>query len=100
MEPLTMLIIYGMSFIAGLVTLTFMAQFSFMKSIFFRSFAGGSAGGLTSWYMVSFSPILSFTEYSVNGKFGLGGYLFLISIITLLIVWGWNLFNHRGQVIR
>lgn len=100
MDPLVALILYGFSAIAGMVVLTLTAQLEAMQSLFFRVLSGGSAGGLTGWYLTGVSPMLSFLEYSVNGKLGAGGYLFVLSLLTVLAVWAWNLINYRGVIVR
>ena len=100
MEPIIALILYGFSAIAGMVVLTLAAQIEVMQSLFFRVLSGGTAGGLTGWYLTGVSPVLSFLEYAVNGKIGVGGYVFVLSILTVLAVWGWNLIQYRGVIVR
>lgn len=100
MDPVVAILLYGFSFIAGLVVLSLAGQVKMFQSLFFRVLAGGSAGGLTSWYLVGISPFLSWLEYSVNGKLGVGGYVFALSLGVLISVWSWNLINHQGAIIR
>lgn len=100
MEPILALLLYGFSFVAGLVVLTLVAQIELFQSVFFRVLAGGSAGSLSAWYLVGVAPFISFTEYALNGKLGVGGYVFVLSLAVLLGVWTWNLMNHDGVIVR
>lgn len=100
MEIYTSLAIYAFSVVAAFITLSVMAQIKLMQKTFFRVLAGGTAGGLTSAYLVSVVPLLSLIEYSVQGDFGIGGYLFFVSIFVLVGVWIYNIIYHQGVAVR
>jgi len=100
MEIYTALAIYSFSIVAAFLTLTLMAQIKLLQKTFFRVLAGGTAGGLTSAYLAGVVPFVSLIEYSVVGDFGIGGYLFFISILLLVGVWIYNLVSHQGVPVQ
>jgi len=100
MEMYSALAIYAFSVVAALISLTAMAEVKLMQKTFFRVIAGGTAGGLTSAYLVSVVPLISLIEFSVKGEFGIGGYLFFASIFILVGVWIYNIINHQGVAVR
>lgn len=93
-----LMLVYAFSFVFALMVLTLVAQVGFMHKLFFRVLAGGSAGGLSTWYFLGIQPTISYLEFCLNGKLGPGGYFFLSSLVILVGVWGYNL-NKTGRSI-
>ena len=95
-----LLLVYSFSFVFGMMVLTLIAQVGFMQKLFFRVLAGGSAGGLSTWYFLGIAPTITYLEYCLNGKLGVGGYFFLSSLVILVSVWGYNLNKTGRSVLR
>lgn len=96
----TYIIIHALAFIAGLLTLTLLAQWRFMQNLWGRTLTGAGAGVGSAFYLQGVAPFLSYIEAAMAGDLGFGGYFFLASFIGLIFVWGYNLIQTRGVLIQ
>ena len=99
MSLIVAILLYSMSGVAALLMLTVLAQGS-LQGTWFRVLTGGTAGGLTQWYLRGVTPALSYLEACASGDLGLGGFLFLMSLAILLVVWAYNLNQTGGALVR
>ena len=99
MSLLVAILLYSMSGVAALLALTVLAQGG-AQGVWFRVLTGGTAGGLTQWYLRGVTPALSYLEACAAGDLGLGGILFLISLVLLIVVWAFNLNQTGGALVR
>ncbi len=99
MSLLVSLLLYSMSGVAALLVLTVLAQSS-LQGTWFRALTGGTAGGLTQWYLRGVTPAISYLEACAAGDLGLGGFAFLVSLVILVLVWAWNLNQTGGALVR
>ena len=99
MSLVVALLLYSMSGVAALLVLTLAAQGP-LQGAWFRVFTGGTAGGLTQWYLRGVTPALSYLEACAQGDLGLGGFMFLISLVLLVLVWAYNLNQTGGALVR
>jgi hypothetical protein len=100
MEFSIILIVYGFTFLIAMSILSILASFSALENLFFRVLAGGTIGTFTSNYLNGLTPFLSFLEACTNGDFSLGGYFCIVSFLTMLGVWAFNLFTTKEVIVR
>jgi hypothetical protein len=88
-----------MSGIAALLVLTVAAQGP-LQGTWFRVLTGGTAGGLTQWYLRGVTPAVSYLEACAQGDLGVAGFLFLVALVLLFLVWAYNLNQTGGALVR
>jgi len=94
------LLVYSLSFIAGLGFVTLLSSMAIFQRIFFRVAGGGIAGGFTSWYLAGVAPFVSWVQLCMENKLGIGGYVYVASLVALISVWGYNLRMHDGVIVK
>ena len=99
MSILVAILLYSMSGVAALLALTVLAQGG-AQGVWCRVLTGGTAGGLTQWWLRGVTPAWSYLEACAAGDLGLGGFLFIISLAFLIFVWGYNLNATGGALVR
>lgn len=64
-----------------------------------RGFAGGGTQIVSANFLVSYTNFESFIRACYNGAIGISGYIFLLSLGFLTIVWVNNLVEYRQAII-
>jgi len=64
-----------------------------------RTVAGGSTAIVTQSWLYGYTNLDSFVNACIDGVLGVSGYLFLLSIMTLLAVWVGNLMTYDRPIV-
>ena len=68
---------------------------------FGRLLTGGTAGYASSRILVSSTTFSSYVAFALGGGMGLGGFMMCLGLLSLLIVWGYNLWTSGyKEVVR
>jgi len=89
-----------LSFMAGVLTLTLLAQFKIMANLWVRVISGAGAGVTAAWWARGVSPFLSYLEAAVDGSLGIAGYAFLVSLNVLIVTWAIQLWRLKGVLME
>lgn len=59
----------------------------------------GSLAGLMSYgFLRGYTLVLDFLDVCIRGYMGLGGYVFIIGLASMLGVWTFNIYQHKGMI--
>lgn len=60
----------------------------------------GSLAGLMSYsYLKGFTLVLDFIDVCIQGGLGMGGYFFVLGLVSMLAVWMFNLYSVRRLIV-
>lgn len=71
----------------------------YLNSAFSRGFAGGSTHIVSTNFLIYYTNFESFLNACYNGAIGISGYIFLLSLGFLTIIWVNNLIQYRQAII-
>lgn len=71
---------------------------TFLNSALRRGVAGSLVHIGTSTYLISYTNFLSFIDASLKGQIGFPGYLFIISLAILVLIYATNLFKYKVAI--
>lgn len=91
--------IYFLSALVAIGIVSRAGDLGYLNGAFQRGFAGAGAQIVSAKWLYSYTNLESFLRASYNGYLGLPGYIFLASLIFLLIIWVNNLIEYRQAII-
>jgi hypothetical protein len=93
---MTLLILYTLALFAGFLGGSLIIGTKAGSYWLGRTATGGAAGAGSAWLLTSLGSTTAYLDAATSGVLGIGGLFMLISLFTLLGVWGYNLFRSRG----
>jgi hypothetical protein len=91
--------IYLASLFISLGVVAKAGEAGYLNGAFQRAFAGGATQITSVNFLVSYTNTESFLRACYNGVIGISGYIFLLSLGFLTIIWVNNLIQYRQAII-
>lgn len=88
--------------LTGLATLGVVGQAGasgYLNGALQRAFAGGATSIISSNFLISYTNTESFLRACYAGEIGITGYIFLLSLGFLTLIWVNNLVEYRQAII-
>jgi hypothetical protein len=92
-------IVYIITFLISLSVVGQASNAGFLNSTFSRGFAGVSAQIVSVNFLFGYTNFESFLRACLDGIIGIPGYLYLLSLGLLAIVWINNLVEYRQVIV-
>lgn len=92
------LIVYAFS-ILGSVSITQAAgQHGYLSGAYYRVFAGSGLSLATTSWLGSYANIMTFTSACAKGIVGFGGYVYIVGLFFIAVVWIQNIIEHETMI--
>ena len=70
-----------------------------LSSGYSRAFAGGSVSLVSANFLGGYAGVESFLRVCYSGGLGIPGQLLIISLVTLILAWAYNLYTFRRVIV-
>jgi len=91
--------IYLVSLFISLGVVGKAGEAGYLNGAFQRAFAGGTTQIVSVNFLASYTNTESFLRACYNGAIGISGYIFLLSLGFLTVIWVNNLIEYRQAII-
>lgn len=92
-------IIYLSTLLISLTVVGSAGNAGYLNGAFQRGFAGVSTQIVSSNFLLSYTNFETFIRACLDGKIGIFGYVFLLALGVLLVVWINNLVEYRQAIV-
>lgn len=96
---MSLLLILGLSLMAGLTVTGWLASLTGFRSHIFRFGAGAGATGGSSYLLTSTNMIGEYLELAMGGRLGGSGVFMILALLFMVGVWVFNLLTSEGEVM-
>ncbi len=93
------MMIYIITAMASLGALQIVSNSAAFQGKFRRSIVGSAAGFTSYGWLESYGTVTSLWSSGLEGDLGPFGYVYVVGLVSLLGVWGWNLFSSRRYLV-
>lgn len=93
------LILYILTFLISITVVGGASSAGFLNNGFTRAFGGLSTQVVSINFLYGYTNFETFIRGCLDGQVGLIGYVFILSLAFLIIVWVNNLINYRQAIM-
>jgi hypothetical protein len=90
--------IYLLTAFSSIFIISKAGESGFLNSGLKRGVGGSTLQVGSSYYLISYTNFSSFIKASLDGNLGLPGYMFIISISILVVVFAFNLYKYKVAI--
>ena len=92
------LIVYAFSFLGSISVIQAAGKAGYLGGVWYRVFAGSGLSLATTTWLGGYANIFSFTAAAANGHVGIGGYVYILGLFAIAVVWLQNIIEHETLI--